>query len=57
MVSDWAAAARPLEGKVAIVTGAGRGIGAAIASGYAAAGGPGVLCRPHLVGDRSDCRA
>ena len=29
---------RPLEGKVAIVTGAGRGIGRAIALGYAGAG-------------------
>lgn len=38
MVSDWATAARLLEGKVAIITGAGRGIGAAIACGYAAAG-------------------
>lgn len=38
MWDDWARTARPLNGKVAIVTGAGRGCGRAIARGLAAAG-------------------
>lgn len=38
MWDDWARTARPLNGKSAIVTGAGRGCGRAIARGLAAAG-------------------
>lgn len=36
--------ARPLDGQVAVITGAGRGIGAAIASALAALGSTAVLC-------------
>ncbi len=42
MLDDWARTARPLAGKTAIVTGAGRGCGRAIARGLAGAGA--VVC-------------